>query len=209
MPIPAPGTARLAARLAAASAVGVLAAVAAAGSASAHVTIAEEEVAAGSYALLTFSVPHGCDGSSTTEVRIQMPESMPTVTPTVNANWDVEKVTEELDPPVEGSHGEQITERVAEVVYTARTPLLDGYRDAFVLSVQIPEDAAGQTLYFPTIQTCEEGETAWIELPAEGQDADELEAPAPSVVVVEAGTTPADTTPADASPVGTVSETTG
>ena len=70
-------------------------------------------------------------------------------------------------------------------MYTAKTPVPDGFRDVFVLSVPIPEDAAGTTLYFPTIQTCEAGETAWIEIPAEGQDHDELEAPAPSVAVVE------------------------
>ena len=116
----------------------------------------------------------------------------PAVTPTVNPNWDVEKVMEELDEPIEAGHGEQITERVAEVVYTAKTPLPDGYRDAFVLSLQVPEDPAGETLYFPTIQTCEEGETAWIEIPEAGQDSEELEVPAPSIEVVAAAATAAD-----------------
>ena len=157
-----------------------------ASSASAHVTIAEQEAAAGAYTLLTFGVPHGCEGSPTTTVRIQMPESIPQVTPTINPGWDVEKVTTTLDEPIEAGHGEQITERVSEVVYTAKTPLPDGYREAFVLSVQMPEDAAGTTLYFPTVQECEQGETAWIELPADGQDGEELEAPAPSIAVVAA-----------------------
>ena len=71
-------------------------------------------------------------------------------------------------------------------MYTARTPVEDGFRDTFELSVNIPEDAAGQTLYFPTIQTCESGESAWIEIPAEGQDHDDLESPAPAVEVVAA-----------------------
>jgi hypothetical protein len=115
-----------------------------------------------------------------------MPESIPQVTPTVNPGWDVQKVMTALDEPIEAGHGEQITERVSEVVYTAKSPLPDGYRDAFVLSLQVPEDAAGTTLYFPTIQECEEGETAWIELPEAGQDGEELEAPAPSIAVVAA-----------------------
>jgi uncharacterized protein YcnI len=159
---------------------------AAAGEVSAHVSIAEESVEAGSTALITFQFSHGCDGSPTTEVRIQIPAEIARVTPTINANWDVDKTMEALDTPIEGGHGEQITERVAEVVYTARTPVADGYRDTFVLSVPIPEDAVGTTLYFPTIQTCEDGETAWIEIPAEGEDHDDLEAPAPGVAVVEA-----------------------
>ena len=39
---------------------------------------------------------------------------------------------------------------------------------------------------FPTIQTCEQGEAAWIEVPADGQDGDELELPAPAFVLTAA-----------------------
>lgn len=152
--------------------------------ASAHVSIAEDEVAAGSYSLLTFGIPHGCDGSPTTEVRIQLPESIPEVTPTVNPNWDVEKVMTGLAEPLDDGYGGQLTERVSEVVYTATTPLAADLRDAFVLSLKIPDDAAGSTLSFPTIQTCEAGETAWIEETTAGGA--EPEHPAPSVAVVDA-----------------------
>lgn len=154
------------------------------GLASAHVTIQEDEIVAGAYSLVTIAVPHGCGESPTTEIRIQMPESIPAVTPTVNPNWDVDKVMETLDEPIHGAHGD-ITERVSEVVYTAKTPLPDGYRDAFELSLQAPADASG-LLFFPTVQTCEEGETGWIEIPADGQDPFELESPAPFVNVVAA-----------------------
>jgi uncharacterized protein YcnI len=174
-------------RLVAAGGAGLGLAVALSASAAAHVSIEEDEVVAGSSAIVTLAFSHGCEESPTTQVRIQMPESIPTVAPTINANWDVEKVTETLDSPIQGAHGEQITERVSEVVYTARTPVQDGFRDTFELSITVPEDAAGQTIYFPTIQTCETGESAWIEIPAEGQDHDELESPAPGVTVVAAG----------------------
>ena len=154
--------------------------------ASAHVSIAEGPVEAGSYSVLTFGVPHGCDGSATTEVAIQIPEGINTVTPTRNSLYTVEKVMEDLDTPITDSHGNEVTERVAEVVYTATTPLPDGQRDAFELSLKIPEDAADTTLYFPTVQTCEQGETAWVQIPEEGQDGHDLDAPAPSVDVVAA-----------------------
>lgn len=183
-----PTTRRRIATVAGGLATGASLAVVVGQSVSAHVSIAESEAQAGAFTLLTFGVPHGCEGSPTTAVRIQMPETIPQVTPTVNPNWGVEKVMTELDEPIEAGHGEQITERVSEVVYTARTPLADGYRDAFVLSLQVPEDAAGETLYFPTVQTCEAGETAWIEIPTDGQDGEELATPAPSIVVVEAST---------------------
>lgn len=165
--------------------------------ASAHVSIQEGEQPAGSYGLLTFSVPHGCDGSPTTKVRIQIPEATPQVTPTENANWTVEKVMTPLADPVDAGHGATLTERVSEVVYTARTPLLDGYRDAFELSLKLP-DTPGETLRFPVLQTCEQGETLWGDIPSAGQAEDDLELPAPSVALVAADTTGATTTGAQA-----------
>lgn len=109
-----------------------------AAAASAHVTVTPDTTEAGSYALLTFGVPHGCGDSPTTKVSVQVPEQVVTVTPTVNPGWDVEKVMEDLAEPVDDGHGGQYTERVAEVVYTAKAPLPDGYRDAFVLSLSFP-----------------------------------------------------------------------
>lgn len=41
--------------------------------ASAHVNVKPDTTAAGAHALLTFGVPHGCEGSSTTRVSIQIP----------------------------------------------------------------------------------------------------------------------------------------
>ena len=158
------------------------AAVVGAGVASAHVTVQEDSVVAGEFAVVTIAVPHGCDASSTTSVRIQMPETIPAVTPTINPGWDVEKVMETLAEPIQGEHGE-ITERVSEVVYTAKTPLPDGYRDVFALSMKVPDDASG-LMFFPTVQACEQGESDWIEIPADGQDPFELEKPSPFVNVV-------------------------
>ena len=83
------------------------------------------------------------------------------------------------------AHGNEVTERTSSIVYTAETPLPDGQRDTFELSFQVP-DAEGEVLSFPTIQTCEKGETAWTEVPADGQDEDELESPAPSFTILPA-----------------------
>lgn len=155
-------------------------------SASAHVTIDPDTTDAESYALLTLSVPHGCSGADTTEVAISIPEEFNSVSPTVNPNWDVEIIEETLDEPIDDGHGGELTERVSEIVYTAHEPLPDEIRDAFVLSAQLP-DAAGDTLRFPVVQTCTEGEDAWIEVPAEGEDGHDLEFPAPSFEVTAAG----------------------
>lgn len=156
-----------------------------AGAASAHVTVTPSTTAAGAYTVLTFSAGHGCEGSPTTRITIRMPEAIPAVTPTINQGWTVRKVSEKLAEPIEDAHGNQITERISEVVYTAKTPLADGYRDTFELSVQLP-DAEGDTLTFPVVQTCQQGQNDWIETPAEGQDAEELESPAPAFTITPA-----------------------
>ncbi|HYG93853.1 MAG TPA: YcnI family protein [Nocardioides sp.] len=169
--------------LPAATAAGALALAAA--PASAHVTVSPDTTAAGAYAVLTFSVGHGCEGSPTTRLTIAMPEEIPSVTPTLNPMWDVRKVTERLDEPVTDSHGNEIVERVSQVVYTAKQPLPDGYRDTVALSVQLP-DAEGESLAFPVVQTCQRGETGWTETATDGQDPEELEAPAPVVTITAA-----------------------
>lgn len=171
--------------------------------ASAHVGIVEGDYHADSYVVVPFSVPHGCDGSPTTRIRIQMPESIPSVTPTVNPGWDIELVKEQLATPLDLGEGRTLTERVTEVAYTARTPLPDGYRDVLELSLRLPADAVGQTLTFPTIQECAEGSTNWTQIPAEGQDPDELELPAPSLFVFGPKEDPGEETNAGTIPLPT------
>jgi uncharacterized protein YcnI len=178
-------TRRTAARLLAAPAAAGIALLALAGPASAHVTVTPTTTAAGAYTVLTVSVPHGCDGSATTKIAIQIPEEILSVTPTRNPLWEVTKERQNLTEPVTDAHGNEVTERDAVVVYTANNPLPDGYRDAFELSLQLPEEE-GKTLAFPAIQTCEKGETAWTEIAAEGQDAEELEHPAPTLTITAA-----------------------
>jgi uncharacterized protein YcnI len=151
-------------------------------SASAHIGVAPTSTAAGTSTVLTFALPHGCDGSATTAIAIDIPESIISVTPTVNPNWDVAKVGVNLDQPLDDGHGNSITTRIGQVVYTAKTPLADGLRDTFAISLTLPKDAAGTTLAFPILQTCEAGSTAWDQVAADG----ETEHPAPSVKVTAA-----------------------
>lgn len=172
-------TCRAAAVLTAAGAV-----VASATPANAHVTVTPDTTEAGAYAVLTVSVPHGCEGSATRRVEIGIPEQIHSVTPTRNPLWTLREETETLAEPITDAHGNQVTERDAAVVYTAKQPLPDGERDVFELSAQLP-DAPGETLVFPVVQTCVKGEAAWVETAAEGQDPEELEYPASTVTVTE------------------------
>jgi uncharacterized protein YcnI len=166
--------------------------------ASAHVGISPDKTTANSYALLTFGIPHGCDTSGTTKVTITLPEELNDAQPTVNPNWTVEKVVEELTEPKKVADGATITKRTSKIVYTAKAPLDPELRDALVLSVKLP-DTAGTTLYFPTLQNCQVGQTDWSEIPKDGQDPHSLDAPAPSVTISAAGaSTAAGAAPASA-----------
>ncbi|PPF18521.1 YcnI family protein [Rathayibacter sp. AY1A7] len=161
-------------------------AVAAPTAASAHVTAAASSTAAGSYTVVTFSLAHGCEGSPTTGLTITMPDGINSVSPTINPNWDVVKNEVAIADPVTDSHGNTATKRVSDVVYTAKTPLADGYRDTVALQLQLPEDATGSTLEFPVLQTCETGSTAWDQPTVDGQDEPELPAPTVAVTAAEA-----------------------
>lgn len=151
--------------------------------ASAHVTVSSDTEEPGSYAVLTFSIPHGCDGSPTTALSLQVPQGINAATPTRNPFWTVESVLETLTDPLTDSHGNEVSQRVSEIVWTATTPLPDDQRDTLEVSLQLPEQAPVDTLWFPVVQTCEHGETAWVQVPADGQDPHELSAPAPSITL--------------------------
>jgi periplasmic copper chaperone A len=152
--------------------------------AAAHITPNPGTGASDGYTTQSFQVGHGCEEAPTTQIRIQIPASVPTATPAVHPLWTVETKEGKKDP-VE-MHGEKITSGVSEVIYTAKRPLPTDRLAMFPISLKLPKGKEGETIYFPTIQKCSEGETRWIQIPAEGESADELEEPAPAVVLTAA-----------------------
>jgi periplasmic copper chaperone A len=163
-----------------AAATGVLT-LALAGTAGAHITANPPEGPSDGYATISFQVPHGCEESPTTQVRIQIPPSVPSATPSVHPLWDV--ATKEGKKDKVELHGETVTRGVSEVIYTAKQPLPPDRLDSFAVSLKLPAGEEGDSVYFPTVQRCEQGQTRWIQIPAEGESAEELEEPAPAVVL--------------------------
>lgn len=155
-------------RISAALAAGAIIALAVPTAAQAHVSAGASSTASGSRTVVTFSVPHGCEGSPTQVVTIDIPESIVSVTPTINPLWTVEKVAVPLDEPIESEYGgDPITERIGQVVYTSTSGgLAEGFRDTFELALQLPAGEAGDVIEFPVTQTCTEGTAVW-----EGEDA--------------------------------------
>ncbi len=144
----------------------------------AHVTVQPSDAPADSYAHLTFTVPHGCNGSATTVLRIRLPEGILSVKPQMKPGWNVDIKSRKLETPVQGPHGKTVTDVVEEVTWRGG-PLPDNLYDTFGLVVRLP-DKAGQSLYFPAEQECEQGSQRWTEIPQAGQ-ADKPRAPAPVV----------------------------
>ena len=149
--------------------------------AAAHIVTAPGSAASDGYTTQSFQIPHGCEESPTTQLRIQIPENVPSATPAVHPLWTV-KTKEGKKNPVE-MHGEKITEGVSEVIYTAKQPLPADRLDFFSISLKMPAGKEGTSVYFPTIQKCQEGQTDWIQIPAEGESEDDLEDPAPAVLL--------------------------
>ena len=166
--------------------------------ASAHVDISPDSAIANSESVLTFSVPHGCNGSDTTKIAISLPMELNDATPTVNPNWTISKTIEKLATPQKLANGTSVTQRTSTITYTAKTPLDAHQRDTFALAVVMP-DTAGKTIYFPTLQTCIKGQTEWNNIAKPGQDPETLNAPSPSVAVTAE-------TPDDASAVAARSD---
>ena len=153
------------------------------GVASAHVTPQDPEAPSGGYFTTAFKVGHGCDGSPTTKVEIKMGEGVTSVKPQPVPGWNLSTTMRTLDPPID-NHGTLITETVDTVVWEGG-PLPDTELQMFWVSMKLPEGDAGTTVAFPVVQTCEQGETAWIEPIVEGEE--EPDHPAPVVTLTAAG----------------------
>ena len=146
----------------------ILAAVLAASPVHAHVSLENRQAAVGSYYKAVFGVPHGCSGSSTTKIRVQIPEGVIGIKPMPKAGWSLETVKGKYATGYE-FHGAKVTEGVKEVVWSGGKLSDDNY-DEFVMATYLTDRLKpNTTLYFPVVQECEQGVSRWIDIPAGGQ----------------------------------------
>lgn len=129
-------------------------------------------------------VPHGCEGSATTVVKVSIPEGIIGVKPAPKAGWTVETVKGPYAKAYEHYHG-KVSEGVKEIVWRGG-PLLDEHYDEFIF-VGFVSDAfkAGDAVPFPVTQDCEKGQVAWTEVAASGQEPRSLKYPAPILKIVD------------------------
>jgi periplasmic copper chaperone A len=162
-------------------------AVVAASSASAHVTLENREATIGRSYKAVFEVPHGCRGSATTKLRVQIPQGVIAVKPMPKPGWNVEAIKGKYASAYD-FHGARLSEGITEVVWSGGK-LPDDFYDEFVISAFLTDSLKpNTTLYFPVVQECEQGVSRWIDIPPDGdaghaQDslAHESKSPAPGV----------------------------
>ncbi|MPZ28479.1 MAG: DUF1775 domain-containing protein [Micromonosporaceae bacterium] len=166
----------------------VAGALAVAGPAAAHVTVNPGDATAGERARVDFRVPTESETESTVAVEVHFPEDPPISSVSVGKvpGWSAEVAYRELDEPIEGGHGEQITEVVESITWTADDPgaeIQPGEFGEFPVGLgPLPE---ADQLFFPTLQTYSDDEVVrWIEEP---QGDVEPEFPAPSLTLAAAG----------------------
>ncbi len=154
----------------------------------AHVNLEPREVTRNATQKMVLRVPHGCQGEATTALRVDIPEGLQGVKPMPKPGWAVKTETGPLASPYT-SHGKEIREGVTRILWSGGN-LPDAHYDEFAFVARFSETLpAGTPVYFPVVQTCATGETAWTQLPAAGQGG-KLDFPAPSVRVLERGADP-------------------
>jgi uncharacterized protein YcnI len=177
--------------------------LAAAGAASAHVTVNPKEAAQGSYTKVAFRVPNEQDTASTTKVEVNLPQDHPVASVATQPlpGWTVKVDKTKLAKPLTTDDG-AITEAVTTITWTAGkgAAIAPGQFQEFNVSLgPLPTDTG--TLTFKALQTYDNGQVVrWIDVAKEGQPEPEHPAPVLTLTKAAAGGDDAAASQAPASP---------
>lgn len=143
-----------------------------------HISLEGKSAPAGSTYKAVFQVGHGCQGSATTGISVQIPAGFQGAKPYPKAGWTLATQRGKLAKPYD-SHGKPVSEDVSVANWTAvskEAALQDAHFDEFVLRGKLPETAG--PLWFKVLQTCENGSNDWSEIPATGTSLKTMKMPA-------------------------------
>ena len=149
----------------------------------AHVVLAEPQAVAGAYYKAAIRVGHGCNGSATTGITVQVPSGFQGAKPQPKPGWVVSTRKAKLAQP-HASHGKTVTEDVAEIRWQAAGPdtaLPDDFFDEFVWQARLPEQAG--PVWIRVLQTCVQGQNDWSGIPASGTSTKGIQTPAALLVI--------------------------
>jgi uncharacterized protein YcnI len=150
----------------AASAAAILAAMAV--PAFAHITLDVGAAPVGSSYKAVLRVPHGCDGTATTAIRLKVPEGFVSAKPMPKPGWTLDIKTGAYAKSYT-LFGSPVTQGATEISWSGGN-LPDSEYDEFVVRGTLAADLpVGSILYFPVIQMCGAAEEDWID--TSGSDA--------------------------------------
>jgi uncharacterized protein YcnI len=154
--------------------------------AAAHVTLENQEAKVGNVYKAVLRVPHGCEGTATTAIRVKIPQGVIGVKPMPKPGWTLATVSDKYSKPYELFH-RQLTEGVIEISWSGGK-LPDEWYDEFAFQAFLAADLdISKPIYFPVVQECEKGVHRWIEIPASGKSASDYPEPAPALKLLPAG----------------------
>jgi periplasmic copper chaperone A len=151
----------------------------------AHVTLEGRQAAVGAPYKAVFVVPHGCAGSATVKLRVQIPPGVIVTQAKATSGWEASTVTGKYTSEYE-FQDKKVTEGITEVDWSGGK-LPDKTRETFVIETFLTNGLKpNTTLYFPVVQECEQGVSRWIEIPADADQPHEKKWPAPGVKLLPA-----------------------
>ena len=183
----------------------VIATLALPAEAQAHVSLHPNTLPAGSFPTLQLRVPSEEKSANTTKVAVQFPPGFLDVSTGYIPGWKAEVLTSKLAKPVKTDEG-TISEQVREVIWSGGKLPPETFLN-FPISTTIPDDAAGKTLTFKTVQTYDNGKVSrWIGTPSADEPAPTVNATKKGGVLEDvAGTETGPGSPQSAQPVSTAS----
>lgn len=152
--------------------------------ASAHISFIDAKpLTEGKSFKATFAIPHGCEGTSTMKVTINIPEGIIGVKPMPKADWSISTKITPFAKTYQ-QYGKDVTQGISSITWEGSLP--DQHYDEFTITGYFADNANNSDeIYFPVIQNCEIGEYLWTDTSGHkhhGHDAKELGAPSLKII---------------------------
>lgn len=131
-----------------------------------HVSLHPNTIPAGAFVTLDVRVPGEQENAHVRKIDVLFPSGFTSVAYENVPGWSVKVIDRKLSSPIQTDDG-PVSEEVDQIVWTWNGPLGRVENDQFVdfpLSVAIPDDLAGRSLAFKTLQSYSDGKTVrWID----------------------------------------------
>ena len=151
--------------------------------ADAHVTLQTEAAPVGSFYKAVLRVPHGCDGSPTVALEVEIPPGVIAVKPQPKPGWKIEIARKRYQRSY-SFHGKDVSDGVGVLTWSG-SKLPDEYYDEFAFNAFLSDVLPTKTiLYFRVTQTCDSGKNAWTDIADDSKEPHAKSHPAPHLRLV-------------------------